>query len=102
MAMDSMKPRSTPVELAERIRQHPELLVPLEEYLDVIDNCAGDVAKADEAEQRFFEVLRQLGLQGMHAWAERKRLRVEKESDKREELTKKEKKGSTGTQRSGR
>lgn len=102
MAIDSKGPRHTAVELAERIRQHPELLEPLEEYLDVVENCGGDVAKADEAEQRFIEVLRQLGQQGMQAWAERKRVRVEAESDKREELKKKEKKGSTGTQRSGK
>jgi hypothetical protein len=102
MAIDSKEAGYTAIELAERIRRHPELLVPFEEYLDVVDNCAGDVGKADEAEQRFIEVLRKLGRQGMQAWAERKRLKVEAESDKRQDLTKKEKKGSTGIQRSGK
>ena len=97
MAIDSRVPRYTASEVVERLRRHPELQVQFEEFLDVVDNCAGDVAKADEAEQRFIEVLRQMGRQGMETWAERKRGKVEAESDKRKDLTKREKKGSTGT-----
>jgi hypothetical protein len=102
MAIDSRVPRQTASELAERLRQHPELQANIEEYLDVVENFGGDVAKADEAEHRFIEVLRQMGHEGMEAWAERKRVKVEGESDKRKDLVRREKKGSTGIQHSGK
>jgi hypothetical protein len=102
MAIDSKFPVLSDSELAERLRRHPELLEPIKEYLDVIDNCAGDVAKADEAEHRFIELLRQMGQKGMQAWAERKREKVEAESDSRSDLARREKRGSTGTRRSGK
>ena len=44
MAIDSREPRTSASELAERLREHPELQAGIEEYLDVVDNCAGDVA----------------------------------------------------------
>lgn len=100
MAIDSKVPKATVSELAERLRQHPELQAPIEEYFDIIDNCNGDAAKADEAEHRFIELLRQMGQKGMQAWAERKRVKVEADSDGRSELTRREKKGSIGTRRS--
>ena len=65
--------------------------------LDVVENAEGDVVKADEAEQRFIEELRLMGLDPLQAWAERKQNKVEAESDKRSDLTRKEKKESTGT-----
>ena len=102
MAIDSRVPRSSANELAERLRQHPELQADIEEYLDIVDNCGGDVAKADEAEHRLIEQMRQMGRQGMQAWAERKRAKVEEESDKHSDLVRREKKGSIGTRRSGR
>jgi hypothetical protein len=65
--------------------------------MDVVENAEGDVVKADEAEQRFIEELRLMGLEAMQAWAERKHNKVEAESDKRSDLSRKEKKESTGT-----
>jgi hypothetical protein len=100
MAIDSRIPRASASELAERLRQHPELQARIEEYLDIVDNCGGDVAKADEAEHRLIELMRKMGLEGMQAWAERKRLKVEQESDKRSDLVRREKKGSTGIRHS--
>ena len=102
MAIDSKVPRATARELAERLSGHPDLQVRIEEYLDIVDNSGGDVAKADEAEHRFIELLRQMGRDGMQAWAERKRAKVEAESDNRSDLARREKKGSTGTPHSGR
>ena len=100
MAIDSKVPKLSVTELTERLRQHPELQGTIEEYLDIIDNCCGDVAKADEAEHRFIELLRQMGQKGMQSWAERKRVKMEADSDGRSELTRKEKKGSIGIRRS--
>jgi hypothetical protein len=102
MAIDSRKPKGTVDELVERLMRYPELHAGVEEYLDVVENCAGDVAKADEAEHRLIELMRRMGHDGMQAWAERKHTKVEGESDKRSDLTRKEKKGSIGTRRSGK
>lgn len=102
MAIDSRVPRESASELAERLRHYPELQAHIEEYLDIVENSAGDVAKADEAEHRLIELMRQMGREGMQAWAGRKMAKVEKESDKRSDLVRREKKGSIGTRRSGR
>jgi predicted SAM-dependent methyltransferase len=100
MAIDSRIPKASAGELVERLRHHPELQAHIEEYLDVVENSAGDVAKADEAEHRLIELMRQMGQSAMQAWADRKRAKVEEESDKRSDLVRREKKGSTGTRRS--
>lgn len=102
MAIDSKTPKLAPSELAERLRQHPELQFRIEEYLDVVDNSNGDVAKADEAEHRLVELMRQMGQAALQSWAERKKIKVEAESDKRSDLVRREKKGSIGTRRSGK
>ena|SRR5436853_7763172 len=101
MAIDSKVRRATTSELAERLRGYPELQTHIEECLDVVENSNGDVAKADEAEYRLIELLRQMGQAAMQGWAECKRAKVEQESDKRSDLVRREKKGSTGTQHSG-
>lgn len=88
-------------ELAERLNRHPKFRDKVEELLDIVDNKSGDANKADDAEDLIWEELRQMGQQAMQEWAERKHDRVVAESENREELSKKEKKGSTGTRRSG-
>ena len=95
MAIDSGMRRR---ELFERLEQYPELEALLEEALDLIENTSGDVVKADEAEDRAVEWVRKSGRGLLQAWAERKHRKVEAESDPRSDLTRKEKKGSTGTQ----
>jgi len=88
-------------ELVERLSRHPEFRAKVGELLDIVDNKSGDANTADDAEDLIWEELRQMGQRAMQEWAERKQERVEAESDKRKELSKKEKKGSTGTRRSG-
>lgn len=83
--------------LAQRLLQHPHLHSRIEALLDVVENADGDVLKADEAEQRVIEEIRQIGQEALQAWAERKLSRVTSESDKRKDLSRKEKKTSTGT-----
>ncbi|MCU0734708.1 MAG: hypothetical protein MUF20_04170, partial [Methylotetracoccus sp.] len=45
----------------ERLRDHPELRAKVESLLAVVENAAGDVEKAAEAERRVTEELRQMG-----------------------------------------
>jgi len=86
--------------LAERLRQYPELRAKVEELLDVMDNRSGEANKADDAEDLIWEQMRQIGQRAMQGWAERKQERLVGETDSRKGLSRKEKKGSTGTQRS--
>jgi hypothetical protein len=85
--------------LVERLNKHPEFLDGVERLLDIADNKDGDANCADDAEDLIWEELREIGRTGMQDWAYRKHERVVAESDKRRELSKKEKKGSTGTRR---
>ncbi len=42
--------------LLERLENHPQLKDRIEAMLDVVEIAAGDVSKADEAEQRVIEI----------------------------------------------
>lgn len=84
-------------DIVKHLDKQPQLKARIKALLDVVENSQGDVVKADEAEQRFIEELRKMGLTAMHDWAKRKQAKVEAESDNRSDLTRKEKKESTGT-----
>lgn len=82
--------------LVHQLDKHPQLKARIKALLAVVENADGDVVKADEAEQRFIEELRLMGLDAMQAWAERKQNRVEAEADSRSDLTRKQKKVPAG------
>ena len=56
--------------LEERLSAHPQLLSRIEALLNVVENSAGDIEKADLAEQRVIEEVRQIGQQALSSWAE--------------------------------
>lgn len=58
--------------IAERLERHPELMARLGRVLDVVENAAGDVRRADEAERRAIDELRQMGLEVMQGWGQRR------------------------------
>lgn len=78
--------------LEERLREYPELRARFEAMLAVVENAAGDIVKADEAEQRVIEELRALGQSALQGWAERKQRRVQKQSEQQVGVTRKVKK----------
>ena len=86
-------------ELIQRLNRHPEFRDKVEALLDIADNKDGNANNADDAEDLICEELREMGQRMLQDWAERKHERVVGESEKRSELSKKEKKGSTGTRR---
>src|SRR2546425_1653150 len=86
--------------LAERLKQHPELARRFEMILDIVENAAGDVEKADEAERRAIEAVRQLGNEIVQGWAQRQHQKKENECDQKVEISRKEKKRSTGSRSS--
>ena len=57
--------------LIERLDCHPLLRARVESLLAVVEDAAGDCEKADAAERRMIEELRQMGHEALTAWAER-------------------------------
>ncbi len=57
--------------LLERLDRHPVLRNRVESLLRVVEDTEGDGEKADAAEQRVIEELRQMGHEALTAWAER-------------------------------
>jgi hypothetical protein len=57
--------------VAERLERHPALKARMERMLDVVENAAGDVRRADDAERRAIEELRQMGLEVMQGWGQK-------------------------------
>ena len=88
--------------LDERLREYPELRERVEALVEIVENAEGDVVKADDAEERVVQEIRKIGQVAMQGWAERKHRRLENEFDKREGVSRKEKKRSTGIRGSGR
>lgn len=92
---------SSSQDFLERLQHHPLLKARFESLLDIVENSSGDVLKADQAEERVFEEIRQMGQQAIESWAQRKHQKIESECDARRDLSRKEKKDSTGTLASG-
>jgi len=82
--------------LEERLREHPELRERFEKMLDIVENADGDCVLADDAELRVLEQVRGLGRELLQGWAEESAEKVERAWDKRRDLSRKEKKLSSG------
>lgn len=78
--------------LEERLREYPELRARFAEMLAIVENAAGDIVKADEAEERVIQELRELGQSALQGWAERKQRYVQRESEKQAGVSRKVKK----------
>lgn len=59
-----------PARLEKRLARHPELKAKIEALLAVVENAQGDLIKANDAEQRVIEEIRQLGQVALQGWAE--------------------------------
>jgi hypothetical protein len=88
--------------LEERLRAHSGLYERISKLLEVVENSAGDVNQAAEAERRVIEELRQLGHVALHGWAERRQEVLEQAAESDSALSRKEKKDSTGTPATGK
>jgi hypothetical protein len=86
--------------LLERLEKHPELKERFEMIVDIVENVSGEVEKADEAERRAIEAVRQLGNEIVHGWAQRQQQKKENECAQREKVSRKGKKRSTGSRSS--
>ena len=64
-------PSQAPESFEQRLKAHPELRAKFEVLLSVVENAQGDLIRADAAEQRVIEELRQLGQVALQDWATR-------------------------------
>jgi len=55
--------------LLQRINRHPLLRARVESLLGVVEDAGGDLEKADAAERRVIEELRQMGNEALTEWA---------------------------------
>ena|SRR6266852_1365463 len=83
--------------LEERLKEYPGLKAKIETMLGIIENSGGDVEKAAEAERRIIEEMRQMGNEVLHSWARRQQEKKEDEYTAKPGVSRKKKKGSTGT-----
>jgi len=70
----AIEPPNSPVgkqTLEERLTHHPELKSKIESLLSVVENAAGDIELADEAERQVTEEIRAIGQAALQGWAER-------------------------------
>ena len=78
--------------LEKRLKDLPEVRARFERMLGVIENAAGDVEKAAEAEQQVTEELRQMGNEVLHGWARRQEQKKENKFNSAKGVNRKEKK----------
>jgi len=84
--------------LEERLNRHPDLKSKIESLLSVVENAEGDLVKANAAEQRVIEEIRQLGQTALQEWATRQNQAQHDEFMKTNpQAQRTRKKNSTGT-----
>lgn len=62
----------TKAELMQRLEKHPELWTQVAALLGEVENSAGALGTADEAEEALIERMRRLGQAGLSAWAQQR------------------------------
>lgn len=63
---------TTSPDFMKRIEKHPALLKRFEQLLSIVENSAGDIEKANEAEMRVIQELREMGNEALTAWGEQR------------------------------
>lgn len=86
------------ITLTQRLSQYPSLKNRIELLINIIEDRAGDWQKANEAEMRVIEELRQMGNEALHCWSEHKIEQASKDFNKdHSTAVKSGKKNSGGT-----
>jgi hypothetical protein len=91
-----------PSSLEARLNEHPLLKARIEALLGVVENAAGDVTRADEAERQMIEELRRLGQEALQGWAVKQEAEQTKAVRGRAGAHVQGKKNSTGTRPSAK
>ena len=61
---------TTSASFMKRIEKQPALLKRFEQLLCIVEDSAGDIQKANEAEMRVIETLREMGNEALTAWGD--------------------------------
>ena len=70
---------SDDINFGERLNKHPKLKERMKSILDLTENTQGDVIKADEAERKTIETVRQLGNDILQDWGNRRSIVCEEQ-----------------------
>ncbi len=84
------------------LRAHPDLRCRVASIARAVENCDGDLAEADAAEERLFEEMRQLGREALQGWAEKRVEVTEQEIRQYPRMHRQGKKNCAGTRNSAR
>ena len=84
-------------ELVKRLSAHPELRSRMESLLLAVEDEAGELKKADEAEMRVIEEMRRTGKVALQAWAQRQVDKTSQETAQVDKVWREGKKNSAGT-----
>ena len=89
--------------LQERMEKYHYLRSRFESILDIVEDKAGTLDKADEAEQLLIDEIREMGKEALHDWAVGKEVeKVTELMDKKDGIKKHSKKKYPGTPPSDR
>ena len=84
-------------ELVKRLSAHPELRSRMESLLLAVEDEAGELKMADEAEMRVIEEMRRTGNVALQAWAQRQVDKTSQETAQVSKVWREGKKNSAGT-----
>lgn len=84
-------------EMVRRLNEHPQLRDRVASLVLAVQDAAGDLKRADDAEERLTEELRRMGQEAMQAWAERQVLATELEMRRGGRAHREGEKNSSGT-----
>ncbi len=90
-----------PASLESRLQAHPQLCQRVEALLEITEDKAGKLDRADEAEARLVEELRRLGQEVLQDWAQRKEIQKASALSADESARLHSKKNSAGIRPSG-
>jgi len=91
-----------PTDLSARLDRHPVIKARMIRLLDLVDNVAGDLQRADDAEQRAIDELRDLGQEVLSGWAEKQASQTATRLEESHNVVRQVKKKSIGTAHSVR
>ena len=84
------------------LRAYPDLRNRIASIAIAVENCDGELAEADAAEERLFEETRQLGREALQGWAEKRVEVTEQEIRQQPRMHRQGKKNSAGIRNSAR
>ena len=88
-------------EIMRGLREHPQIRDRIASLLAVVNDSAGDLKRADDAEDRLIEEIRELGREAMRTWAQGQVEQTEEDIRRTGRAHREGKKNSAGTPRSG-